>query len=217
MSTARYLDATERSKLLAELQSTRDRLLWVLGVNTGFRVTELLSLRWRDVWRDGAPSPTVQIARGRLKGGRSRSRKSVRSRGVPLNAAAAEALRAHAFAMCGSGEPPLENWLFPSQKRHPGVISRRHAYEIIASAAQRAGLLPGIGTHSWRRTFCVNFYELCHHDITLTQRAMSHRSVLSTQVYLQRTEAQAAVVINAMAAVLARPAGDSPDARICPA
>lgn len=217
MATARYLESDERAKLLAQLHSTRDRLLWILGINTGFRITELLSLRWRDVWREGAPSPTVQVTRCHLKGGRSRARKAIRSRVVPLNAAAAEALRAHAFAIGGSGGPPLEGWLFASQKRWPGVISRRHAYHIVTSAAQSAGLLPGVGTHTWRRVFCTTVYELSGHDITLTQKAMSHRSVLSTQQYLQRTDAQAAKIIQALAHTFEPSRSDLPSPRISPA
>ena len=49
----------------------RDKALFVMGVYTGFRITELLSLRLRDVHQFGKVVPRVTISRGIMKGKRA--------------------------------------------------------------------------------------------------------------------------------------------------
>lgn len=171
----RFLEPDERERLVAQLGNSRDRLLFVLGINTGFRVSELLSLRWEQLWRDGKPVDVVSVSRARLKGGRSQHRQRVRSRHVALNAAAAAAVREHAFAVGGSAEPDPNGWVFESAKRRPGVISRRHALHILASAAERAGLEEGVSTRSLRRSFGRDVYACSGNDLLLTQAASSHQ------------------------------------------
>ena len=188
-ATARYIERDERERLLAQLNNSRDRLLFLLGIHTGFRITELLSLRWHQLWRDGKSVEVVSVARARLKGGRSRARHALRSRHVALNAMAAAAVHEHVFAIAGSSEPNPKGWVFASQKGC--AISRRHALHVLVSAARRAGLREGISTHSLRRTFGREVYACSGNDLLLTQAALGHRSVLSTQVYLRRHEDEA--------------------------
>lgn len=47
----------------------RDRLLVVLGMETGLRISELSSLRVGEVWQAGAPVRVLRLSRARLKGG----------------------------------------------------------------------------------------------------------------------------------------------------
>ena len=72
--------------------SLRDQALVLVGLNTGFRIIELLSLEVGQVWENGAVRPRVTITRRKLKGGRGRRRKSIVSRSVPLNGAVADVL-----------------------------------------------------------------------------------------------------------------------------
>ncbi|MDP1578913.1 MAG: tyrosine-type recombinase/integrase [Candidatus Didemnitutus sp.] len=194
---ARYIDPSERAQLLAQLNNSRDRLLFILGLNTGFRITELLSLRWHQLWHRGKPVETVSVVRARLKGGRSRARHAIRSRHVALNAVAAAAVREHAFANAGSNEPNPAGWVFASRKG--GAITRRQALHVLVTAAESAGLSEGISTHSLRRTFGREVYSHSGNDLLLTQAALGHRSVLSTQTYLRRHEDEAQRIIHALA------------------
>ncbi len=199
----RFLEPEERARLLAQLGNSRDRLLFILGINTGFRVSELLSLRWEQLWRDGKPVDVVTVSRRTLKGGRS-PRTRVRSRHVALNAPAAAAVREHVFAKCGSAEPNPHGWVFASAKRRPGVISRRHALHILAQAAEQAGLDSGVSTRSLRRSFGRDVYARSGNDLLLTQAAMGHLNVLSTQAYLRRREDEAQEIVRQLADCPAR-------------
>ena len=65
----------------------RDKAMFIVGIRTGYRISELLSLRIRDVLRpDGEIMDSVTVARRNVKG-------KTRGRTVPLHPEAKEALR----------------------------------------------------------------------------------------------------------------------------
>jgi integrase len=63
---------------------TRNLALLKLGCGSGYRISELLALRVRDVWAGTDVSKEVTIARKNLKRGRGARSRSVRSLRVPL-------------------------------------------------------------------------------------------------------------------------------------
>lgn len=207
MSTARFITPEERQQLLAQLTNPRDALLVQLGLNTGLRVSEILGLRWRQLIRDGAPAPAFEIPRRSLKGGRSGNRRRVCTRRIPINAAAAAAIREYAFAAFGSAEPPLENYVFASRKKSPGVISRKQAHRIIASAAQRAGLEGTVAPHSLRRVFARACYHATGHDPVALQVLMGHASFLTSVIYIRPDPGELAHIYDQLGSPAAEAAG----------
>jgi integrase len=194
MSTARYLSPEERERLLAQLTNPRDRLFAVLGLNTGLRVSSLLTLRWGQLIQNGQPASAIEIARRYLKNGRSKNRRRVSTRRIPLNAAATAAIREFAFGKFGSGLPPMGKYVFASRKRFPGVISRKQAHRLIANAAKRAGLEGTVAPHSLRRVFARSCYRASGYDIVATAILMGHASFLSSVAYLRPDPAELAHV-----------------------
>ena len=51
----RSLTKNEQCLILTGLDRMRDRLLVLVGLYTGFRITEILSLRVADVWKNDEP------------------------------------------------------------------------------------------------------------------------------------------------------------------
>lgn len=215
MSTTRYIQPAERELLLQTLAIPRDRLLVVLGLNTGLRISELLTLNWGQLVRNGEPTAPLEVSRRFLKGGRGRARKQVCSRRVPLNAAAAAAIKEFASARFGSGPVDRDAAVFASRKHYPGVLSRRQAHTIVSGAALRAGLAEGVAPHSLRRAFARAVYAATNHDLVATQTILGHASLLTTAHYLRpRQEELDQVVLNlALAPVVT---GDIRDGRISP-
>lgn len=76
----------------------RDQTLLIVSLNTGFRISETLSLTVGQVWEVGHAKPQVRVCRARLKGGRGCHRRSIVSRIVPLNAAATAILEQYLLA-----------------------------------------------------------------------------------------------------------------------
>ena len=191
---ARPLENAEIPKLLAGFTgrtAERNRTLFRLGVATGFRVSELLSLDLRDVSRAGRVVETLHVASGSMKGGRD-------ARSVPMPEPAREALRKHRDALAAQGFIGPDCPLFMG---HNGRrLSRQAAGQAIRRAARRAGLGGAVSTHSMRKCFAAAVHrvwlrrlaagEHCE-PIRETCLALGHRSVASTEHYLTRDPTRA--------------------------
>jgi integrase len=162
----------DESRVLAALAtfSLRDQGAFVLGINSGFRATELLSLNVGDVWENGRMRTSVTVARRRLKGGRGRRRKNITSRTVPLNDAAIAVLQKYLFSRFGSGPVPPKEPLFPS-RFHGMRLTRWRLNHLVKEVMARAGVgnAEQFGTHSLRKTFAQKIFTATGHDINLTR------------------------------------------------
>ncbi|WP_461209939.1 tyrosine-type recombinase/integrase [Desulfocurvus sp. DL9XJH121] len=196
MAGCRPFDHHEIPLLLAELRGrwrARDRALVVVGCNSGFRISELLSLRVGDVFARGRMLARVRVERAAMKGGKA-------SRTVLLNKAARVALAGWLRVMFSRGLVGVDQYLWQSQAGGNRPISRRQAVRIVGRAARTLGLEGGIGTHSLRKTFAWAVYErekrLYAKDfsrelpIRVVMKALGHRSVDVTERYLGLDEAQ---------------------------
>ena len=57
MAGCRPLSEYEIYQVLSVLKNKRNKLLFILGIRTGFRISELLSLTVKDVYKDGLLTP----------------------------------------------------------------------------------------------------------------------------------------------------------------
>lgn len=129
-------------KKVLRQQSNRDFLLFVLGINTGLRISDLLSLRVRDVWDGDKCREFLYIP------------DSKSGEAYYLNAKVQRALENYL------SQSPLtdEDYLFKSKKNNYS-ITRQQAYRIINNAAREAGIAGKIGTHTLRKTFGYHAYR----------------------------------------------------------
>ncbi len=132
--SARPLSEFEYNKMVEFLATAgrhRDRLLLVLGCATGYRITELLSLKWEQLWDGTAARSEVQVARRNLKGGQGQRCRSVRSRRVPLNERAPGRRVPEAASCCRAWmkerAPPAASSLIPVRAVAPGAEVRRRS------------------------------------------------------------------------------------------
>ena len=179
MKGTRPLDNTEIRAVADGFDSifaTRNRSLFVLGVSTGGRISELLSLKVNDVWQNGAPVTDLLFDRSIVKSGEV-------SRAVPMNADGRGAIKAliawHTQCFGGLNS---ERFLFPS-RQSTGTIDRRTAHEALKKAFEAAGLNGKLATHSMRKSFAQRLYDQTA-DIFAVQELLGHKSVATTQRYL---------------------------------
>jgi len=155
----------------------RDRALFLLGVRTGYRVSELLSLRIGDVLQHGRLVDRVSVRRRHTKG-------KTEGRTVVLHHQAREALVAWLEQLEVEGAVAQDTFLFRSRKGGNRPISRQQAWTVLREAFD-ANELPGpLGTHSLRKTFAARVHEALGGDVFKTQQALGHRSPSSTVAYL---------------------------------
>lgn len=171
----------------------RNRGLFMLGVSTGGRISELLSLTIGDVYQNGKPVTDLLFDRAIVKGGEI-------SRAVPVNVDGREAIEAlidwHAekYQTIAPSRP-----LFPSRNKNGSVaMNRQTAHEMLKKAFLAAGLNGKLATHSLRKSFAQRVYEESG-DIYLVQELLGHRNVSTTQKYIGVNYATARETVEAIA------------------
>lgn len=180
MKGCRPLDDDEIKQVantLAGRYALRDRALFLLGVKSGFRISELLSLRVGDVIQAGRVVDRVTVARRHMK-------KKAEGRTVLLHPAAGDALSAWLEVLGRRMPVTASTPVFLSREGAHSPLSRYRAWQILKAAYRRCGLTGKLGTHSLRKTFASRVYEGLKHDLVLVQKALGHRNIASTISYL---------------------------------
>lgn len=162
----------------------RDRLYLLLGVTTGFRSSELLTLTFGQLTApDGHVAREVTISRRFLKGGRGGHARSIASRRVALGNRARTAIAQ--FLSTLSALPAAGAYVFASRKGSNRPITRCHAHFLLKALARELGLEASrLGTHSARKTFANGVFELSGHDLVRTQRLLGHTNPSTTARYI---------------------------------
>ncbi|HAY07416.1 MAG TPA: hypothetical protein DCY26_12260 [Hyphomonas sp.] len=174
---------SEISRLLDLLSSPawrRERVLIVLGLRTGLRLTSMLSLRLGDVAIAGEVQNRIRIRRGTTKGRRA-------GYDMPLHLQAAIALQEYLDTLL---DQTPSAYLFPGRRPETRLSKTAgwRAIKRIFAAAGIAGAPTEIGTHSLRKTFAQRIYTALGHDLVRTSYAMRHASVSTTIEYLSFRE-----------------------------
>ena len=187
----RPLSEDEIVRLLDACQGryrARDVALIVMGSHTGFRISELLSIQVNQIWTGTEVVKEVQVAKGFMKGKR-------KSRTMPLHEKARDAI----FSLLQSSRmwhPLFQDWpLFHSQGC-PKRLSTRQAYDIIVTAAERAGLdTKRIGTHTLRKIFARRMWVAVGRDGAKMARLLGHENWSNTLRYLEFADELDAAVL----------------------
>lgn len=162
----------------------RNFALIIMGLNTAFRIGDILSLKWQDVF-EADESLRTHI--------RMEEQKTGKARIVPINASLRQALETYRASLF---DLVLPNWLFPSPHNRTQPLSRYQAYRIVRRAAAACGLSEHISCHSLRKTFgyyawkngtppamLMDLYN--HSSYQITKRYLGIEQEERDQVYLQ--------------------------------
>ncbi|PGD45083.1 site-specific integrase [Bacillus toyonensis] len=139
--------------------SERDYILFLIGINTGLRVGDLLKLKTSDVIR----RKIVKVSEGKTK----------KVREVNLLNIYEEV---QAYAKSNDSE-----WLFPSRKGDKPITTTQ-AYRQLQKAADFAEV-ESIGTHTMRKTFGYWFYKQTK-DVAKLQTILNHSHPQVTLTYI---------------------------------
>lgn len=153
----------------------RNKTLFLVGLKTGFRISELISIQVEDVYQGDRIIESLTIPRRNRKG-------KVRSHTIYLNKVAREAIMA--LILSGINGP----WLFPSRQKG-NHISAKHASRVLKEAFREADLdgayIDGLlSTHSMRKTFAKKIYDLPDTDLKDVKDSLGHEKLSTTVDYL---------------------------------
>jgi integrase len=171
--------------------AARDTALFLLGVKSGFRISELLSLTVGDVWQHGQFVARVAVRRRHMKG-------KIQGRSAVLHGEAKAALAVWLMDRQRLGTVTPEQPLFPSRKGAHRPLQRGQAWHILRQAYEANGLTGMIGCHGMRKTFGQKVYAGTGRDLRATQHAMGHKSPASTAAYLAVDEHAVDAIILAL-------------------
>ena len=156
-----------------DLISSRDKALVELLYATGARVSELINLNTLDISTFDSEAGSTTTVKLKGKGGKERV--------VPIGSYAVAAVNDYLVR----SRPTLlkvstQKALFLNQRG--GRLSRQSAWNLVAKAAQRAGLSDQVTPHSMRHSFATHLLD-GGADIRVVQELLGHSSVTTTQIY----------------------------------
>ena len=154
-------------KKLLSIQSQRNLLLFLLGINTGLRISDILNLKVQNVKNQDY----IIII----------EKKTKKYRKIKLSKFLKQIIKKYIKFM------KQEDYLFKSRKGKNNPISRIQAYRIIKSACKEIDLNQNFGTHTLRKTFGYHFYKKTK-DIVLLQNILNHSSQSVTLRYIGLTQ-----------------------------
>lgn len=164
MNTVEPIRSIEQIELFKSMltKNKRNLILFVLGINSGLRVSDLLHLKISDV----ANKNYIELI----------EQKTHKFKRIPLTNKLYNLINTY---ICEKKE---NYWLFQSQKGTK-PITRVQAYRILNSVSKKVGIEEKIGTHSLRKTFGYHLYKKTK-DIALLQMVLNHSSPKITLRYL---------------------------------
>lgn len=155
----------------------RDKAIFILGIRTGLRISEILSVSINQVLQDGKISQYLSIPRRNMKG-------KVEGRRIPLHEEARQAIGLWLIELNKRQELSGSDPLFASRKGARSAISRVQAWRILGEVFDKAGLEGPLSTHALRKTYARRIHKKLNYNLVDTQLAMAHRSIQSTIRYL---------------------------------
>jgi integrase len=146
-------------------KSERNYILFLFGINTGMRISDILKLRVKDVegW-------SVFVREGKTK----------KTKEVRMPPELKKEVRQYI-----KGKHKSE-YLFKSRVGKNRPITRGMAYVILQEVADRFGL-ERIGTHSFRKTYGYHHYKQFK-DIAVLQQMLNHSDPKITLRYIGITQ-----------------------------
>jgi len=156
----------QRVKEVLLHQSYRNYFLFVFGINSGLRISDIIHLKVLDVKN----VDYLKVC----------ERKTNKIRRIKMTSTLRNEINKYICNM------PDSDYLFPSRKgRQP--ISRVQAWKIINDAAREVGINDAIGTHTLRKTFGYHFYQKTK-DAAILQKIFGHASPSVTLRYIGISE-----------------------------
>lgn len=163
----RDLEKLEEIKEELKKNGTRDYLMFLTGINSGMRVSDIVKLNVNDVRNsNGTMKEHITIIEKKTK-------------------------KLKKFPLCNNLLVEIEKYtrnleqgeyLFKSRKGKNEPITTTQAYRIIVNAGERVGI-KNIGTHTMRKTFGYHHYKKFK-DIAILQEILNHSDPSITLRYI---------------------------------
>lgn len=154
----------QKMKDYLKSKNMRDWVLFILGCNTGLRISDLIPLKMSSIMNN-----RIYL----------REQKTGKERTILLNKNAADAIREYQSKI----EYTPDTYIFKSRVGENRPITRAMAWDILNQAARKSGIKSKIGTHTLRKTFGYMAWK-SGISIEVLQKIFNHSSQRITMIYL---------------------------------
>lgn len=190
-----FVDPIRSTKHIAHIKNLlkgqsrfRDLLLFVVGINSALRISDLLKLQVKHfVDEQGRIRPHFEI----------REEKRGKRQQVVMNASIREALGSYFTAYPTIMTNP-EYYVFFSTKQgdyiHIAPLHRAQAWSLLSIICHDAGLRGNFGTHTLRKTWGYHA-RMQGVDLALIMAKLNHSSLAYTKRYLGFTDDELQAVV----------------------
>ena len=175
-------------RAILKSQSTRNELLFILGINVGLRISDILKLKVRDLTKLNTKAPKDYVIITEIK-----TRKTKK---FYIGDIVKKVIENY---MKENDNPGFDTYIFLSRKGINMPITRQQAYRIINNAAESLGIVERndqgnlihgeIGTHTLRKTFGYHSFQNGT-SLELLMDLFNHSSKTQTLRYIGITEEQ---------------------------
>lgn len=169
-----------------ENKNYRDYALFVIGINTALRISDLLHLRWQDVYDTQTRRYKNHID--------IYEQKTKKHAIIALNSSCIAA-----FKLLKKNKPfqRVDEFIFCSNKNRQEPLSRNRAYHIIKDAAIANHIEGNISCHSLRKTFGYHAWKMGT-PTALIMNIYNHSSIEITKRYLSIYQDDKDALFNSM-------------------
>ena len=175
-------------RAILKSQSTRNELLFILGINVGLRISDILKLKVRDLTKSNTKAPKDYVIITEIK-----------TRKIKKFYIGDIVKKVIENYMKENNNPEFDTYIFLSKKGVNRPITRQQAYRIINNAAELLGIVERndkgnlihgeIGTHTLRKTFGYHSFKNGT-SLELLMDLFNHSSKTQTLRYIGITEDQ---------------------------
>ena len=175
-------------RAILKSQSIRNELLFILGINVGLRISDILKLKVRDLTKSNTKAPKDYVIITEIK-----------TRKIKKFYIGDIVKKVIENYMKENNNPEFDTYIFLSRKGINMPITRQQAYRIINNAAELLGIVERndkgnlihgeIGTHTLRKTFGYHSFQNGT-SLELLMDLFNHSSKTQTLRYIGITEDQ---------------------------
>lgn len=182
------IDIMRLSRYFVSRGEYRNNMMFILGINVGLRVSDLLSIRFSDIIREENGKYIFKESFDILEKKTRNTRKVRKNRRIVLNDSAIDAVSL--FLEHSSGVS-MDTYLFRSESNRGGNLNepmhRNSVERIIKRACSDLGITAKVSTHTLRKTFAYHQLLMSGNDprkLLLLQKMFGHSSVTQTLDYI---------------------------------
>lgn len=167
----------------------RDYMFFVIGINFGLRVSDLLRLRFCDLINEDMTFKREFLI---LEKKTKNTRKARKNRCIWINSSVIDAVMTY---LENTPSVSLSDYLFKNQSPNRTAankpMSRQAADNILKEANRALGLNIKMSTHTLRKTFAYHQMAMSNHDprkLVLLSKMFGHSTVAQTLDYIGLTK-----------------------------